>query len=162
MSDGHNHHYVATMVAGIHSYGAKALHRGLDINEFLMADNALSAEPDKMGGFQRNKYDVSTGIPTPWVIGDGSYPRYDAVECPKDLMLEAADKLANFCYLLKTNIGFDGIWIHGAYRHQFIGRCLSPLTNKRTDEYGGSLEKRVAYPQLVFKKIGEVRERFHH
>lgn len=154
MSDGHNQQYVAQLVEGIHAYGAKALHRGLDINEFLMAADA-NAAGDNNGAFLGNNYDVSTGIASAYVVGDGSFPRYDGVECPKELMLECADKLARFCLELKQSCGFDGIWIHGAYRHQFLGRCLSPLTNQRTDEFGGSLENRVRYPQLVFQKIKE-------
>ena len=154
MSDGHNQHYVAQLVEGIHAYGAKALHRGLDINEFLMAADAFDSG-ENGNAFLGNNYDVSTGIASAYVVGDGSAPRYDGVECPKELMLACADKLADFCLSLKKNCGFDGIWIHGAYRHQFIGRCLSPLTNKRTDEFGGSLENMVRYPRLVFEKIKE-------
>ncbi len=154
MSDGHNQQYVAQLVEGIHAYGAKALHRGLDINEFLM-DAGANAAGDNNGAFLGNNYDVSTGIASAYVVGDGSFPRYDGIECPKELMLECADKLAQFCLSLKRGCGFDGIWIHGAYRHQFIGRCLSPLTNQRADEFGGSLENRVRYPQIVFQKIRE-------
>lgn len=154
MSDGHNQQYVAALVENIHAYGAKALHRGLDINEFLMSADA-NAAGDNNGAFLGNNYDVSTGIASAYVVGDGSFPRYDGVECPKDLMLECADKLADFCLLLKQGCGFDGIWLHAAYRHQFLGRCLSPLTNTRTDEYGGSIENRVRYPLLVCQKIKE-------
>ncbi len=153
LSDGHNQHYVAQLVEGIHAYGAKALHRGLDINEFLMNPEGFDGE--NAGSFLGNNYDVSTGIASAYVVGDGSFPRYDGVECPKELMIQCADKLAEFCYQLKMNCGYDGIWIHGAYRHQFIGRCLSPITNKRTDEFGGSPEKRAAFPRLVMEKIKE-------
>lgn len=151
LSDGHNQQHVAQLVEGIHAYGAKALHRGLDINEFLMNPEGFDGENN--GSFLGNNYDVSTGIASAYVVGDGSFPRYDGVECPKELMLQCADRLAQFCFELKTNCGFDGIWIHAAYRHQFLGRCLSPLTNQRTDEFGGSPEKRAAYPRLVFEKI---------
>ncbi len=153
LSDGHNQHYVAQLVEGIHAYGAKALHRGLDINEFLM--NPAGFDGENAGSFLGNNYDVSTGVASAYVVGDGSFPRYDGVECPKELMLQCADRLAEFCYQLKMNCGYDGVWIHGAYRHQFLGRCLSPLTNLRTDEFGGTPEKRAAYPRLVFEKIKE-------
>ena len=49
--------------------------------------------------------------------------------------------------------GFDGIEIHGA--HGFLlSEFLSPLTNMRTDEYGGSLENRM---RLHLKVVDRVR-----
>jgi 2,4-dienoyl-CoA reductase-like NADH-dependent reductase (Old Yellow Enzyme family) len=51
--------------------------------------------------------------------------------------------------------GLDGVEIHGAHGfllHQF----LSPLTNQRTDEYGGSVAARVRFPREV---IDAVRQR---
>ena len=43
---------------------------------------------------------------------------------------------------------------HGYLLHQF----LSPLSNQRVDEYGGSLENRMRYPLEVFEAV---REAFH-
>jgi len=38
--------------------------------------------------------------------------------------------------------GFDGVQPHGAHGY-FLTRCFSPLANRRTDDYGGSLENRM-------------------
>ncbi|KAI1415703.1 FMN-linked oxidoreductase [Hypoxylon sp. FL1857] len=49
--------------------------------------------------------------------------------------------------------GFDVIEIHGAHGY-LMTEFLSPLTNKRTDEYGGSFENRT---RLLFEVIKAVR-----
>lgn len=53
-----------------------------------------------------------------------------------------------------NRLGIDGIQVHighGYLLHQF----LSPLSNQREDEYGGSVENRMRYPLEVFMAIRE-------
>ena len=50
--------------------------------------------------------------------------------------------------------GFDGIEIHGAHFY-LISEFLSPLFNKRTDEYGGSDENRARFLLEVIAKVRE-------
>jgi 2,4-dienoyl-CoA reductase-like NADH-dependent reductase (Old Yellow Enzyme family) len=48
--------------------------------------------------------------------------------------------------------GFDAVQLHGA--HGFlINQFLSPLTNRRTDEYGGSIENRSRFLLEVYQKV---------
>ena len=52
-------------------------------------------------------------------------------------------------------IGYDVIELHGAHgylAHQF----LSPLSNKRTDEYGGSLENRMRFAIEMYEAVRAV------
>ncbi|SNT15943.1 anthraniloyl-CoA monooxygenase [Noviherbaspirillum humi] len=51
--------------------------------------------------------------------------------------------------------GFDWLELHCAHGY-FLSSFISPLTNRRTDEYGGSLENRCRYPLEVFAAIREV------
>ncbi|MGN6666083.1 MAG: bifunctional salicylyl-CoA 5-hydroxylase/oxidoreductase [Trinickia sp.] len=51
--------------------------------------------------------------------------------------------------------GFDWLELHCAHGY-FLSSFISPLTNRRTDEYGGSLENRLRYPLQVFKAIRQV------
>jgi NADPH2 dehydrogenase len=51
--------------------------------------------------------------------------------------------------------GFDAIEIHGAHGY-LISEFLSPLTNQRTDEYGGSVENRARFLKEVLKEVGTV------
>lgn len=52
-------------------------------------------------------------------------------------------------------LGFDAIELHAAHgylMHQF----LSPLSNRRDDAYGGSLENRMRFPLEVFQALREI------
>ncbi|MEV6834694.1 bifunctional salicylyl-CoA 5-hydroxylase/oxidoreductase [Streptomyces sp. NPDC051133] len=51
--------------------------------------------------------------------------------------------------------GFDLLELHCAHGYLLSG-FLSPLTNRRTDAYGGSLEKRLRFPLEVFDAVRTV------
>ena len=51
--------------------------------------------------------------------------------------------------------GFDWLELHCAHGY-LLSSFISPLTNQRTDEYGGSLENRLRYPLEVFHAVREV------
>jgi 2,4-dienoyl-CoA reductase-like NADH-dependent reductase (Old Yellow Enzyme family) len=51
--------------------------------------------------------------------------------------------------------GFDGVEVHGA--HGFLlNQFFSPLTNRRRDGYGGSLENRMRFPLEVVQRVREI------
>ncbi len=50
--------------------------------------------------------------------------------------------------------GFDMVELHAAHGYLLSG-FLTPLQNRRTDEYGGSLENRLRYPLEVFAAMRE-------
>lgn len=54
-----------------------------------------------------------------------------------------------------ARLGFEGIEIHGAHGY-LLHQFLSPIANKRTDEYGGSLENRMRFPLEVFDAVRAV------
>ncbi|WP_256440688.1 NADH:flavin oxidoreductase/NADH oxidase [Polynucleobacter sp. MWH-Spelu-300-X4] len=94
-----------------------------------------------------------------WVtVAPSALPQLEAETSPHALTVDEmnAIKLA-FANAAKRadRIGIDAIELHGAHgylMHQF----LSPVANKRDDQYGGSLENRMRFPLEVFKAVREV------
>jgi 2,4-dienoyl-CoA reductase-like NADH-dependent reductase (Old Yellow Enzyme family) len=51
-----------------------------------------------------------------------------------------------------ARLGIDAVQIHGAHGY-LLHQFLSPLSNHRDDEYGGSLENRMRFPLEVFDAV---------
>ena len=51
-----------------------------------------------------------------------------------------------------ARLGIDAVQIHGAHGY-LLHQFLSPLSNKREDEYGGSLENRMRFPLEVYDAV---------
>jgi 2,4-dienoyl-CoA reductase-like NADH-dependent reductase (Old Yellow Enzyme family)/thioredoxin reductase len=129
--DSHCQTYLSHLTEAIHFYGARA--------------------SMQIGGYVPLKYDVSTGIPT---VDVGMNTPRAGEEIPPDVLEEVADDFVLQAAMMKA-VGFDMVYLHMAYRFTILGRFLSWLTNKRTDEYGGSLEHQARFPLMVADRIKE-------
>jgi 2,4-dienoyl-CoA reductase-like NADH-dependent reductase (Old Yellow Enzyme family)/thioredoxin reductase len=89
----------------------------------------------------------------------GSKQKEDVWVAPLVKMMTAEDAKEIVNIMAKgakraREIGYDGIEIQASYG-DFISQLLSPLSNKRTDEYGGSLDNRARF---LLDLIGAVKK----
>ncbi|MDO4680768.1 MAG: FAD-dependent oxidoreductase [Aerococcus sp.] len=70
---------------------------------------------------------------------------------------EIEDMIKKFGDAAKRAIeaGFDGVDIHGANTF-LLQQFFSPHSNRRSDEWGGTREKRVAFPMAVLREVKRV------
>lgn len=74
-------------------------------------------------------------------------------EIPISEMMRYKEAYAHSAEML-MKLGYDGILLH--FGHSIpIAQFLSPLTNKRTDQYGGSFENRMRYIVEILETIRE-------
>ena len=62
----------------------------------------------------------------------------------KQAFVEAAER--------SLRLGFDVVELHGAHGY-LLSQFLSPLSNQRSDEYGGTADKRRRFPLEVFEAV---------
>jgi anthraniloyl-CoA monooxygenase len=89
------------------------------------------------------------------VVGPSPVPYSPANQVPRELTrAELADITAEFvaCAEAGARAGFDVLELHCAHGY-LLSSFLSPLTNRRTDEYGGPLGNRLRYPLEVFDAV---------
>ena len=124
--------YLAAMADAIHAGGAMA--------EVEIDHGGALCSPEFIGG--KNAFGPSHYI-DPW--GD------EVDEMTEEQIYWVADKYAEAAKNAR-DLGFDMVMLHGGHGwliHQFI----SPVTNKRTDKWGGSLENRMRFCLLVIEKV---------
>ena len=87
---------------------------------------------------------LAAGWPTPQAL------TREGMEAVKRAFVAAARRAAR--------IGFDVVELHSTHGY-LLSEFLSPLANKREDEYGGSLENRMRFPLEVFRAARAVWEK---
>ena len=89
------------------------------------------------------------------IVSASPLPYYPNSQVPREMTRADMDKtIADFVAAVKRadRAGFDMIEMHAAHGY-LVASFISPITNKRTDEYGGSLENRMRFPLELFKAM---------
>lgn len=100
-------------------------------------------------------------IPSEKIVAPSPIAFSNDYQTPEELSLEQIKRVAEtFKAAAKRALeaGFDVIEIHGAHGY-LINEFLSPLSNKRIDSYGGSLENRVRFLSDVLEEVRTVWSR---
>ena len=103
---------------------------------------------------------MSFPIPgTPRLIAPSNVGPYYAKEAPRPVTKEEIKTITRQfgeAALRVKKAGGDGVEIHAAHAHGLLGGFLSPLYNKRTDEYGGDINGRLKFPLEVIAEVRKV------
>ena len=121
--------------------GIQLAHAGRKASTMLPWDDHLIASKEEGG----------------WQTVSASDIPYNNMPTPHALTIDEIKELTNqFAQAAKRaeNAGFDVIEIHAAHGY-LLHQFYSPLTNHRTDQYGGSFENRIRFLLEVTKKIRE-------
>ncbi|MFZ3391398.1 alkene reductase [Buttiauxella gaviniae] len=92
-----------------------------------------------------------------WVVGEDGVGRMVDSPVPRELTHEDIGQvIADYrqAALNAIDAGFDGVEVHGGNGY-LIDQFLRRSSNKRTDEYGGSLANRVRFAQEVLEAISD-------
>jgi len=147
--------------AGI--YNAEQLNQWKKITDFIH-DNSSTKIGIQLGhsgrkGATKKPWEGNGPMETPWnLISASPIPFNENFSTPKEMTLEDMEQIkAQFVQAAKNadEARFDMIELQ-AHHGFLLASFLSPLTNVRLDEFGGSIENRLKYPLEVFKAIREV------
>ncbi|MFZ2029364.1 MAG: bifunctional salicylyl-CoA 5-hydroxylase/oxidoreductase [Vitreimonas sp.] len=89
------------------------------------------------------------------IIGPSAIPWSDRNAAPREMTRADMDRVkADFvrATLMGEEAGFDMLELHCGHGY-LLSSFLTPLSNQRTDEYGGSVENRLRYPLEIFEAM---------
>jgi len=102
-------------------------------------------------GGQAGSHVQASWAPSALSMPNNMMERFVPHEMTKD---EIKKVIGNFAYAaaVAKEAGIDGVGIHGAHGY-LVSEFMSPYFNRRTDEYGGSLENRMRFPLELINAV---------
>jgi len=100
----------------------------------------------------------SRGISGLEPVAPSAIPAEGSAVLPRELKkgeIESLVRLYGEAARRAREAGFDAVEVHGAHGY-LLNQFVSPLTNRRADEYGGSLEGRIRFPLAAVREVRRV------
>lgn len=97
------------------------------------------------------------------IVAPSPIPYQEGDKIPSELTLDEIKEKINLfkqATLRAIKAGFDVIEIHAAHGY-LVHQFLSPISNTRTDEYGGSFENRIRFLVEIIEEINTVLDENH-
>ena len=121
--------------------GIQLAHAGRKASTRVPWEGGKQIRPGEPRGWQ-------TVAPSPLPFADGDHPPealdHAGMAAVRDAFADAARRAGR--------LGLDAVQIHAAHGY-LLHQFLSPLSNRREDDYGGSLENRMRFPLEVFDAV---------
>ena len=144
-----NEKAMARVVKFFRNYGAAKIgiqigHAGRKASADLPWNGGTSLAPDNAGGGWQTVSASAQAYADGWQVP--SALDSNGLSQIKAAFVQAATRA--------VRLGFDVIEVHAAHGY-LLHQFLSPISNQRDDEYGGSLENRMRFPLEVFQAVRE-------
>jgi len=121
--------------------GMQLAHAGRKASSRAPWNGGAQVPRDEPGGWQ--------------AVAPSALPHAPGEEAPRALDADGIQRIRDdFAAAARraARLGIDGVEIHAAHGY-LLHQFLSPIANKRTDRYGGSLENRMRFPLEVFEVV---------
>ncbi len=144
--------YICQLADQVHYYGS---YISLAVMPFAAPDPmydvyavpAVDMSGTSSTNFRDGQVDYNVGV----MMRMGKAAKELTHEMIRDIIEDSAQRIHYY-----QALGFDLCTLHFAYRATLFSRFLSPITNKRTDEYGGPLENRARFLLELCSRIKEL------
>ncbi|MFC5513024.1 NADH:flavin oxidoreductase/NADH oxidase [Massilia jejuensis] len=116
-------------------------HAGRKASSAVPWEGGANVAPDEAGGWQ--------------TVAPSAVPHADGETVPLALDAAGLERIKQgFVDAARRaqGLGLDAIELHGAHGY-LLHEFLSPLANRREDDYGGTLENRMRFPLEVFEAV---------
>jgi anthraniloyl-CoA monooxygenase len=183
VNDWHFQHYTSRAIGGLGliltemtavsetgriTLGCTAIYNENQIDEWKKINDFIHKNTQTKIGIQLGHSGRKGATKKPWDVNDldekwellsvSAIPFNDKFATPKEMTLSDMDEITSQFVQATINsneAGFDMIELQ-AHHGFLLASFLSPLTNIRTDEFGGSIENRLKFPLRVFTEMRNI------
>src|SRR5690554_6411416 len=173
VNDWHFQHYTSRAIGGIGlimtemtavsetgriTLGCTGIYTENQVNEWKKITDFIHKNTSSKIGIQLGHSGRKCLIENYELLSASAIPFNEKAKVPREMTLEDMDEIVNQFVSATQNAekaDFDMVELQ-AHHGFLLASFLSPLTNTRTDEFGGNIENRLRFPLRVFTEIRKV------